>query len=444
MTEVVTKFSFTGSTAPLGKYNEQLAGAIKGLGAFAAASTAAVAGAALWANSIFEAIDPLEQLSRRIGVNIEAIQELGFAASVNGGSIEGMSASLEGLTERIGEAAALGTGEGVAIFEKLGIDIEDANGQAKAANVIFDELRQRIVELDLDETQTLSIARKLGMTPDAVQLLIKTNQEMASLRDRARDLGVVVGSEAADAVADYNDQVTVMNHALTGLKREIAIGFLPRMSDMVLGFTELIEANRELISDVVSQTINAITAVASAFINVGSAIFQVIKALLQFEPVMWAAIAVAGILMVQFAPITSIVAGVTALVLIIDDLMIALTGGESVIGNFFKSFGVNLEYVGNTLMWIFDLFKSIITLDLGAIGKLMGTAFFAYQGNAVAANDQAIASGSSTSNVDNRSVTQEITIDIATSDPRAAGRAVEEGLQRQLNDAQAQTGNGGL
>jgi hypothetical protein len=440
VTEVVTKFSFTGSTAPLGKYNEQLAGAIKGLGAFAAASTAAVAGAALWANSIFQAIDPLEQLSRRIGVNIEAIQELGFAASVNGGSIEGMSASLEGLTERIGEAAALGTGEGVAIFEKLGIDIEDANGQAKAANVIFDELRQRIVELDLDETQTLSIARKLGMTPDAVQLLLKTNQEMAGLRERARDLGIVVGGDAADAVADYNDNVTIMNHALTGLKREIAIGFLPKMSEMVTGFTELIAVNRDLISDIVSRTITAITGVAKAFFNVGMAVFDVISALMKFEPVMWAAITVAGILMVQFMPITSIVALVTTLVLVIDDLLVALTGGKSVIGDFFKSFGLNLEYVGNTLMWVFDLFKSILNLDFGMIGNLMTkTVAFNYN-DAVRADFQ----GRGGDTVNNRNVSQDIKIDIRAADPTSAGRAVQDSLQRQLNDADAQTGGGGL
>lgn len=438
VTEVVTKFSFQGSTAPLGKYNKQLMGAIKGVTAFATATYGALAGLTLWADNILKSVDPLAQLSRQTGIAVEAIQELGFASSVNGGSLDAMSAGLERLTARIGEAKVLGTGEGVEIFKKLGIDIEDASGKAKSADVVFDELRQSIVAMDLSQQEVGSIAEKLGLDPSAVQLLMKTNAEMAELRERSREFGILT-QEQTDQVAEYNDSLTMMNRAMDGLKQEIAVGFAPQMTKLTSAFTDLIVVNRELISDVVSKSITVLVGFGKAFFNVAKAIFDVIMALFEFKPILIATGVAVTALMVTFFPITSIVAGIVGLILVVDDLLVALTGGKSIIGDFFKSFGLDLEYVGNTLMWVWDLFKSILTLDLGAIGSLMGKAFWTYKGN-ISPSEQA---GGGTSNIDNRSVNQDVRIDIKTADPREAGRAVEESLQKQLNDAQAQTGHGG-
>lgn len=438
VTEVVTKFSFDGSTAPLGKYNEQLMGAVKGLTAFASATGAALAGLTLWADNILKSIDPLAQLSRQSGIAVEAIQELGFAASVNGGSLEAMSAGLERLSERIGEAVALGTGEGVEIFKKLGVDIKDAEGRAKSADIVFDELRQSIVEMDIDQSQATSIAAKLGLDPSSVQLLMKTNQEMAELRERSREFGILT-QQQTDTVAAYNDSLTMMNRAMDGLKQEIAVGFAPQMQELAEAFTNLIVVNREFISDVVSDSIKIMVGFGKAFVNVSMAIYDVISALFEFKPIMYATITIVGILMAQFLPITSIVLLITGLILVVDDLLIALTGGKSVIGDFFKSFGLNLEYVGNVLMWVFDLFKSILTLDFGMVGRLM-TKVTAWNYNDTTRSEMMGAN----SNVDNRSVNQDIRIDIKTADPESAGRAVQDGLQKQLNDANAQTGFGGL
>lgn len=439
VTELLTKFSFEGSTQPLDNFNKGLGDAIKGLTAFATASFGALAGFGAWADSILKSIDPLEQMSRRTGIAIEDIQELGFASSVSGGSIEGMTASLEGLTERIGEAVSLGTGEGVAIFEHLGIDIEDASGKAKNAGVIFDELRQKIVEMELDETQTLSIARKLGMTPDAVQLLRATNDEMATMRERSRELGIIT-TEQGDAVASYNDSLTIMNTAFDGLKRNIAVGFAPELQKLAERFTDLIMTNREWLSEGIVAGINALVGFAKAFTNVASVIFKALGALLEFKPVLYGVIALGGLLAVAFAPVTVITAGLIAVILLVDDLITAFSGGKSVIGDFFMDFGINLKYVGDFLNEIWNVLKAIFTLDLGYLGDLLS--FGADKLTGLFTVDQAIAPPSS--NVDNRAVTQNITQNITSTDPERTGQIATEGIQRQMRDASVEIGNGGL
>ena len=440
VTEVVTKFAFEGSTAPLGEYNKQLTGAIKGLGAFATATFGALSGLTMWADSILKSIDPMVQMSRQTGISIEKIQELGFASMVNGGSIDGMSASLEGLTERIGEAVALGTGEGVEIFKKLGIDLKDASGRAKTADKIFGELRETIVSMELDQTQVLSIARRLGMTTESVQLLTKTNEEMAVLRERSREVGQV-STETATAAANYNDELSIATLAFKNLKVEIAGGFAPQMTKLTKGFKDLIVVNKEWLSEGISDGITVLIGFGKAIWNVGSIIVDVIGFFLQFKPVLAGVTTAVGVLMASFFPITSIVALVVGLILVFDDLFTAFAGGKSVIGDFFKAFGVDLKFVGDYLTWVWDVLKAIFSLDFGALGKLGETAFKKVVG-VFSQSEQTGGVGSSS--IDNRSVNQDIKIDIKTADPQEAGRAVSDSMQKQMNDASAQTGHGGL
>lgn len=443
ITEVVTKFSFTGSTAPLGDYNKKLTSAIKGLTTFAAATYGSLAGLTIWANSILKSVDPMAQLSRQTGIAVKDIQELGFAASVNGGSLEVMSAGLERLSERIGEAVALGTGEGVEIFKKLGIEVEDANGKAKDAATVFDELRQSIVAMDLDKAQITSIAAKLGLDPSSVQLLLKTNQEMEILRERSRELGQLT-QEQADAAAEYNDSLTVMGRAMDGLKQQIAVGFAPEMTKLTKSFTNLIIENRELIKGISTDTINVLTSLANTFGTLVMAAFNVAGSLLDIKGASYAL--GAGIVYVGrlFFPFTTLIAGI---VLVVDDLINAFSGAKSAIGSFYEYlYGRDFSEFIQSLRDIYNLLNSIA--DFGIHSLLKATNIGGY-GDLMAqteANNRFLAQNPSPTYGGNTSnnINQTNNIEINTNDAREAGRTAADGIQKQMNDAQAQTGAGGL
>lgn len=442
ITEVVTKFSFTGSTSPLGQYNEQLGTAIKGLTAFATATYGALAGLTFWADNILKGIDPLAQLSRQTGIGVEAIQELGFASSVTGGSIDAMNGGLERLAERIGEAKALGTGEGVEIFKKLGIDIEDAKGRAKTADAVFDELRQSIVAMDLDEAQATSIAAKLGLDPSAVQLLMKTNAEMAELRERSRELGQLT-QEQADQAAEYNDSLTMMNRAMDGLKQEIAVGFAPQMTALTKGFTDFIVVNRELISDIATDGIDILISLAKTFSTVGGALFDMTRRLFDIKPIFYGVIAAAAALSAKLFPYTALVAGI---VLVVDDLIVAFNGGESAIAHFFETLtGTDFQHVIDDMKELYEIFNKMMTrgadhflttFNVGGYADMQRDAQMQSIKDSVARGNE--------SYYNNITINQTNNADIRTNDIERGVLAYEETLQKQMNDVRAQIGNGGL
>jgi len=439
VTEVVTKFSFTGSIAPLGKYNKSLGKAVKGLGALAAATGAAVAGAAVWGDRILKTIDPIAQLNRETGVAVETIQALSFASSVNGGSAEAMRASLQKLGAVIGEVS-IGTGMGKLIFEEYGIDVFDAAGKVKDAGQIFDELRQKIVELDLDNAQVQGIAKKLGLNPAMVQLLTKTNQEMDELNQESKALGELT-LEQIDATADYNDALTRMNTAMDRVKQQIAVGFAPEMKKLADSVTGFVIENKEFITTLTTGSIQVLVGVAKAFVNVTKEVASLVGWMLQSRIV--AGFLAAGVvaLVATFFPITGIVAIITGLVLIVDDLIVGFKGGQSVILSFFEGFNA-LDPILNSLRWMKDLLGAIFSFNFAAIGRLFnGGSFFDHD----AARSAAVNAGSTNnSSVDNRQTTTNITQNIQTSDPERAGRIATEGFQKQLRDTAAQSRRSGL
>ena len=235
--ELVTRFDFEGNLSPLAEFNSMLGSGIK-IGAAFVGSVTAITGAIFaFSKAAFDAIDPTIQLSRTTGVAVEAIQELGFVASVSGSNLEAVQTSMQGLSEKIGEAAVRGNED----FQRLGINVRDAAGNVKGADRVLEELRGKF--RGLSQAEQIGFAQRLGIDRSLIQLLNRTGSEMDSLRARARALGVVT-KEQGDLIADVNDSYTILGFAFDGLKRDIALGIAPEMKDFATVITDLIADNR--------------------------------------------------------------------------------------------------------------------------------------------------------------------------------------------------------
>ncbi len=122
-----------------------------------AGSAAGVAG---WVTSVSQSIDPLVQFSRETGVAIETVQTLGYAASVNGSSVDALQASLGEMTKRVGEFVSTGEGEAKDVAGRLGLQFKDMNGQVKNSDVIFRELADKLH--GMSQAEKFSVLDKMG------------------------------------------------------------------------------------------------------------------------------------------------------------------------------------------------------------------------------------------------------------------------------------------
>lgn len=293
----------------------------KGLGDFKAsaikiaASVGAILGGGLFLNAIANAADETLKWADANGIAVESIGELEFAAQRQGGTVDGLRASLANLNKSIGEIER-GTGRAKLAFEDYDITIKKANGDTKTADELLIDLNKRFA--GLTRAKQFDLAAKLGIDKGTVRLLQTAPDELARLTSEARTLGVLSRKDA-EAAAKFNDGLTNMAQVINSIKFEIG-GFvfepLSRFFKMLANGIAFMRRHENLLLSIAG----IIGAVGLAYAAMG------IKA-----AIAWA---------LALSPITLIIAAIVllgvALAVIGEDFIAFFRGQSSFIGDLVK------------------------------------------------------------------------------------------------------------
>jgi len=170
-----------------------------------AAGTAALAPLAATVRVFTKAGDELEKMSRRTGLSVEALSELGFAAEQSGADLETLEkADLEGLSPEE---------QFKRIAERLS-QVEDASKRAAIAQQIFGRAGTRLLPLMEDGARGIEAlqaeARRLGLT-----ISTQTAKDAARLTDAfnivrrvLRITAITIGSALAPALEAASKRIT--------------------------------------------------------------------------------------------------------------------------------------------------------------------------------------------------------------------------------------------
>ncbi len=123
--------------------------------------TASAAAVAAFAATAVKAAADLGDLSERLGISTDRLQDYRAQALVSGASIEDMDNALSKFNTRLGQA-----GDGVDTaadgFRKLGINIFDTAGNLRATDDVFREFADAIARIDDHAKRAAAIAGVLG------------------------------------------------------------------------------------------------------------------------------------------------------------------------------------------------------------------------------------------------------------------------------------------
>ena len=114
------------------------------------------------------------------GRNLSAWQN---AATVAGGSAEGITGTLRGLTSEMQKAALTGQSSVIPAFRALGINLADAKGHARDATDVLRDMNKVFNERHLDPARFTEIAHMAGIDDGTIALLEKTTGEFTKLID---------------------------------------------------------------------------------------------------------------------------------------------------------------------------------------------------------------------------------------------------------------------
>lgn len=352
---LVTVLGFEFDEKAIEKFNKGVDNAAKSLLAVTVASATAAAGIFAFAKKTAEANDETGKLSERLGVDIKAMQELGYVAELNGGSINSMNSSLENLS-RITSEASRGIGAGVEVFGMLGLSATDATGKVKSADNLLLEISDSVASLG-SQAEKLEFAQKLGIGSDLLLAIQNGSEAIIQQREEAEKLGFAIGKDAAKSAADFNDEMLRIQKVVKGVSSTIGTNLMKAITPVAKIFTEWFVINKALIQQNLQRFFNGLITVIGAVVNVAGRIYSIIDSVIQLFGGWENAIKLATGALIAFnisalfLPAILIAAG-AAILLLIEDLQKFANNGNSWIGNLLEDFPLLTESLKILFSWI--------------------------------------------------------------------------------------------
>lgn len=302
------------------------------------------------------ASDEQGKLANEIGETVENVSALQFAQQIAGGTAEGMANSLRELSLRASEAAR-GTGTAVEAFGLLGISATGANGQIKPASELIKEISANFQ--GLGRARQIELADKLGLR-DSIRLLQQGPGAIEELTQRARDLGVTTGEDAAIS-ADFNDSLVELWTVTKQVSRVLSRSFAPILEDIVEGFTDWWIVNKDIIEQNIPEWIDKFTqAMKLLTVAVGAWLaMRIVTHLIQMITLMRSLTLATLAANAGFFLLPLLIAGIaTAFVALVEDAKVFFEGGESFIGDMLKKYpqwATEIGVIASVLATVYDL-----------------------------------------------------------------------------------------
>lgn len=231
--------------------------------------TALVAGAGALANELrkfADAADETNKAAAKIGVGVEELQKLQYAAELSGVSSEALQTAMGKL--------AKGAADGSDAFKAMGIEVKQSDGTLKGTNTLMAEVAEKFAGYK-DGAEKTALAQELfGKSGrDLIPLLNSGADGLAAMGEEAAALGIVFDSNTGRAAEAFNDNLTRLGKVKDGLIAKIASGMLPMMENLT---SRLVEAAKN--TQFFDGAAQVLSATLKALISTGSIVYGVFEA----------------------------------------------------------------------------------------------------------------------------------------------------------------------
>lgn len=203
-------------------------------GGFAAVATAIVKAEKALISMTKEAAsnaDDLLTLASVTGMTTDSVQELNYMADLTDVSMDRIKDSLKETTNKMQEAAA-GTGDAYDAYQRLGVEITNADGSLRSAQDVFYDTIDALGEIK-NKTERDALAMDL-MSESAQELnpLIDLGGEkMRAYAQEAHDMGYVLDNDALKSLQGVDDAYSRLQNTQEGVKNQLAAEFAPYLEE---------------------------------------------------------------------------------------------------------------------------------------------------------------------------------------------------------------------
>jgi len=238
-----TKAAFDKVTKGLKTVGGAAAGAAKGVAGVGLAAGATATALALLVDKSFQAVDAIGKTSTQTGIATDTLQAFHLAARESGTTIEGANTALIKFARSIGDASR-GLKTQKDIFNDLGVELKDNNGNLKDFDTLLVETAVGISNMADQSTRAAALAGLFGRQGVILTGAIKdlSQRGLQDFITRAKQLGIVLSEKVIRRTEQFNDAVGVIKMQLGSFVNNITTSFLPVFEKMQEKIAEAIQS----------------------------------------------------------------------------------------------------------------------------------------------------------------------------------------------------------
>lgn len=284
---------------------------------------------------------------------------------------------------------------------KIGVDASKAGEIARVINILqagADQLSNTTDRMQNDVDRAIRETNR--STREAGKAANKTKSKLFSLKlilislaaaavlygkkligafnhaiDKAKELATTKGGlfkisqKELQQAERYKQEMNKTGLALDSIKTKIALNLAPALTNLIGGFRNWLTINKELVANGITKIIKAVGMAIQVVVNFVKFLDQVIRGTIGWKNAI-IAFGIAWVILNRgflLSPLGKIIILMTSLMLLIDDLMVYMNGGNSLFGEYWQPF---IDGAKAAWQFVKDVWKLIKALWAGDSEKV--------------------------------------------------------------------------
>lgn len=251
----------------------------------------------------------LRLVSRATNQSIEDFQRWSYAIEYSGGNVQAFQSTFEKLSKQVRQAPFTHNSTFLRGLSELGVSVHNANGQIKSMSDLLLGLAGRLG--GMSEGKAFLIGQRLGLDDDTIRLLREGKDAVQAYLDKTKEDGIIQKQNL-----EIYERLRKARAELSKYWSEITIKIGNFILPLILKLTESLNKVTDWLrenSTFIKHTLQLLGIITGAITTIILAIGILTKSLFLLKTALW------GL-------------GIGAIILLWDDFMTYLEGGDSVIG----------------------------------------------------------------------------------------------------------------
>ena len=189
--------------------------------------------------------DALNKMSARTGATVEWLSAMSFGAERSGATIEMLEQAIRKLNKAIAEAQQ-GNRTPYEVFRRLRIDPSSMEFRNMDAGAQFELVARRLNEV---QSQAEKTRLAMALFEEGGVMLLPLLGDIDRLKEKARELGIIMTKEQADTAAALLDAWTYFKYQLNDIFMSLGEAIAPALKQVVTWLSKMVKPIQSFVNE---------------------------------------------------------------------------------------------------------------------------------------------------------------------------------------------------